>query len=379
MKILVHGLSSGIGGVETFLLNYCPSISRIYPEIDFEYVFYDSIPDYAAERGIPIEAMHVVPSRESSLVGFRKALSSLLKGGGFDCVWGNYCSLSDVGVLQAAEGSVPIRIAHAHSSQNMGTAITAFLHNVHKAQIGRLATDLFSCSNGASEFMFPEDAVRKLGLMTVANGIDVERFAFDETARKELRNAISAGDNLMLAYVGRMSPEKNPLFAIDVARTLKEASIEFDLVMLGDGPLMDEVKGKVEELDLADEIHLLGSVPHVEGWLSAADVLIMPSEFEGLPLTLVEAQASGLSCVVSTGVSEQAVITNQVDRISLSDPVESWVEAVVRGGDASRARERKACSRCVADAGFDISRNAQDLGAWFLRRFDEVQSEADKG
>ncbi len=375
MKILVHGLSSGIGGVETFLLNYCPRISRLYPEIKFEYVVYGAIPDYAESRGIDPEALHVVPERGISFRGYRQALKRLVQGGDYDCVWGNYCSLSDVGLLQAASNSAPIRIAHAHSSKNMGTVLTAFLHGMHKKRIGDIATDFLSCSDDASAFMFPDDATCKHGACIVANGIDVGRFAFDEDVRNELRDSIDATDSLVLAYVGRMSSEKNPLFAIEVAKALKDDGIDFKMVMLGDGSLMQEVKAKAEALDVAGRVHLLGLVPRVERWLSAADVFIMPSEFEGLGLSLVEAQASGASCLISEGIPGEAVVTDQVERLSLSEPVEVWAQAAVRAGSVSRNRNRRVSARVVADAGYDIVQNASDLGAWFLQRQREVQGE----
>lgn len=375
MKILVHGLSSGIGGVEIFLLNYCPQISKLYPEIEFEYVVYDAVPDYAESRGIELGSLHVVPGRGASLQGNRDALSRLVQEGHYDCVWGNYCSLSDVGVLQAATSSVPIRIAHAHSSKNMGSIFTALLHGLHKKSLENLATDLLSCSDDAAAFMFPKDVARDRGFRVVANGIDVERFAFDEDARKQLRNSVDAGDSLVLAYVGRMSPEKNPMFAIDVAKVLQDDGIDFRMVMLGDGPSMREVRTKVEVLNLADRVHLLGLVPQVEGWLSAADAFIMPSEFEGLGLSLIEAQASGVSCLISEGIPNEAIVTDQIQRLSLSDPIESWAQAAVKAGTDSRNRNRMESARIVADAGYDISENAAELGAWLLQRQREVQSE----
>ncbi len=368
MRVLVHGLSSCVGGVESFLLNYCPVMSQVSPCLSFEYVVYDEVPSYATEKGLDRSALHVVPSRGASLRANREGLRRVIEGGGYDCVWGNFCSLSDMGPLMEARGSVPMRVAHAHSSRNMGTPLTAALHALHKGSVEGAATDLLSCSREAARFMFPAKLHHLESPRIVPNGVDVGRFAFDDDERQRIRRAWGLDDALVLVYLGRFSVEKNPHFAVDVLRALRSQGVDGRLVMLGDGPQRAEVSAQVEREGLSDAVLMLGTVSDVERYLSAADVLVMPSLFEGLPLALVEAQASGLGCIVSEGVPLEALLVPHVARLALTDPVEAWARRARDLGEMRR--DRRLSAQMVADAGFDLQRNGRELAEWFLGRYD---------
>ncbi len=373
MRVLVHGLSSCIGGVESFLLNYCSVMAKASPHLTFEHIVYDEVPPYAEERGLDLSTLHVVPSRAASLRAHREGLRRVIELGAYDCIWGNFCSLSDIGPLMAARGSVPMRVAHAHSSRNMGTVVTAMLHALHRRSVEDVATDLLSCSHEAARFMFPAKLHHLTSPRIVPNGVDVDRFAFDEDARQQLRRAWGLDDALVLIYLGRFSPEKNPQFAVDVLQALRSQGVDGRLVMLGDGPQRAEVLAHVEREGLSDVVRMLGVVPDVERYLSAADVLVMPSLFEGLPLALVEAQASGLGCIVSEGVPAEALLVPHATRLALADPAEAWARCV--RDLAETARDRRLSAPMITEAGFDMQNNGRELAEWFLDRWNQRRLE----
>ncbi len=370
MKVLVYGLSSCIGGVETFVFNYCSAITKAFPQISFDYIVYDAIPGYVTERGLDRARFHVIPDRATSLIANRRELKRLFAKGNFDCVWGNLCSLSDIGPLSCAVGEAPMRIVHAHSSQNMGTMLTGILHKLHQKRIDGIATDLLACSQSASFFMYARKDVQARQVRIVPNGIDVIRFAFDEDTRQCIRKEIGWESALVMIYVGRLSSEKNPLFTLDVLEALRIKGHDARLLMLGEGLQREEIVSAIRTKGLDGLVKMLGTVPDVERYLSASDVLLMPSHFEGLPLALVEAQASGVFCVVSDGVSSEAVLSDHVHRIALADSAEGWARIVA--DELPFSQDRSKGAEAVKSAGFDLSQNAQELGTWLLRRYDEI-------
>lgn len=352
-------------------MNCCPQIHAQYPQIEFEYVVYDAIPGYIESSKLRGSRFHMVPNRVNHPLKHRSVLRKLIRSGGFDCIWCHMCTLSNVTLLEEAAGAVPLRVVHAHSSQNMGGRAAGLLHGFHKAQIDRIATDFLACSSEAAAFMFPggEDAPSRVKL--VPNGIDVSRFSFDAVVRDHMREERGWGETPILLYVGRMSPEKNPVFALELARSLHQGGVDVRLVMLGDGSLMSEVEERMHRFGMEKYVDLMGSVPNVEAFLSAADALLMPSLFEGLPFSGVEAQASGLPVLFSEGVSEEALLTEGAMRLPLEDTAQ-WVEASLRA--LSAEVDRSAGAEAVRAAGFDIRESACDLGAWLLQRAAEEGS-----
>lgn len=372
MKVLVYGLSACIGGVETFVFNYCSAIAQAYPQITFEFVVYDAVPQYVFDRGLDPACFHVIPDRATSLLANKRELRKLITEGDFDCVWGNLCSLSDIGPLSCAVGKVPVRIVHAHSSQNMGTVLTGVLHKLHQKRIGDTATAFLACSQDASSFMYGWNDERAHQVRIVPNGIDVARFAFDETMRQRVREDLGLRASFVLIYVGRLSPEKNPHFALEVLKALRDAGQDVRLLMLGEGPERARIESTIHAQGLEGYVELLGSVSNVERYLSAADALLMPSLFEGLPLALVEAQASGIACLTSEAIPDEAIVTEQVKRLSLAMPAAKWASALNEMRD--QGWDRAESAQVVIDAGFDIHENARELGAWLLQRAAEAHS-----
>ena len=150
--------------------------------------------------------------------------------------------------------------------------------------------------------------------MTVLpNAIDPERFKFSESARREIRAKYGiADDDFVVGHVGRFYPQKNHEFLIDVFSEVRLQKPNAKLLLLGDGPLQEKIRQKVETLGLAESVVFAGLQKNPAPFYSAMDVFAFPSLWEGLPLTLVEAQYSGLPCVVSENVTREVVVTENV-------------------------------------------------------------------
>lgn len=364
MKILVFGLSAQKGGVESFIINYCVALSHEFNEFEFEFVVFDEVPAYAAPLLEQGWKFHVVPNRIRHPLGNLLTIRELVRDGRYDCIWYHACTLSDVTLLKEAVGRIPLRIVHSHNSVNMGNVLNGVLHERHKKQLPDLATDCFACSEEASGFMFSpvtdSAVVRK-----VANGIDVERFGYDECARERIRDEHGWKDALLVITVGRMHKQKNPLFLIDAFAALRASAPQAHLVYVGDGPMRDDIVDHVAELGLQDDVTLLGFIDGVGDYLSAADVFLLPSLYEGLPFAVVEAQAAGLPVVMSDTVSQETALSDDAVQLPLGDPTQ-WAEAL--SWSVQRGRDRSVGADVVKAAGFDIQENARELGAWLLQR-----------
>lgn len=372
MKVLVFGLSSQRGGVESFIISYCQQMAELFDGLRFECVVFDEIPAYAVGLLPDSAVFHVVPNRIRHPLGNHLALKRLLDEGAFDAIWYHACTLSDVTLLKLARDKVPVRIIHSHNSVNMGNALNGFLHQSHKKLVPILATDLFACSQEAAGFMFPDASAASESIVKVSNGVDVDRFRFDPTVRAQTREQRGWEDAFVVTTVGRMHPQKNPLFLIDAFAQLHQVCPDARLLYVGDGLLHNEVTARIAEQGIGDAVCLEGAVPEVQDLLCAADAFVLPSLYEGLPFAAVEAQASGLPVLLSENVSKETLLSE--DAIMLPLDVQAWADALLDVRE--RTYDRTEAARIVQEAGFDIHENARKLGTWFLERAASISGRA---
>jgi glycosyltransferase EpsF len=206
------------------------------------------------------------------------------------------------------------RIAHHH--QAYGNNILCKLMRI-PCKI--FATHWLACGEAAAINGWGSSALKKGKVTILPNAIDPERFKFSESARREIRAKYGiAEDDFVVGHVGRFYPQKNHEFLIDVFAELHKQKSNAKLLLLGDGPLQEHIKQKVESLGLTSTVIFAGLQKDVAPFYSAMDVFAFPSLWEGLPLTLVEAQYTGLPCVVGENVTKETIITNKVHVVPLS-------------------------------------------------------------
>lgn len=223
----------------------------------------------------------------------------------------------------AKKAGIPVRIAHSHSN--------AAVHDVKlplKLIMQKLftiySTDLFACSEEAGKFAFKG---KKFGI--VQNAIDSQKFIADANIREEIRKALRVESKFVVGHVGRMQPEKNHDFLIDVFEELKKKKPDAELILVGTGPLEEKVKSKVVEKGLSDCVHFLGNRKDMNRIYQAMDVFVFPSFFEGLGIVAIEAQAAGVPIVCSEGLPPETDITPIYRKLLLSDGAEKWANAAL--------------------------------------------------
>lgn len=352
----------GRGGLETMIMNYYRQVDRNQVQFDF-LVHRDCRADYDDE----IESLGGRIFRLPRLVPWSRSYNSALDAF-FDqhpeyrIVHVHQDCLSSVILKSAKKHGVPVRIAHSHnSSQDKNVKYLIKLY--YKRQIPNYATHLFACSEKAGEWMFGNNSFSVL-----SNAIDTKLYAYDVHSREFIRNELGIpGDALVVGHIGRFMPQKNHGYLIDIFKSVHDRNDSSVLLLVGDGDDRKTIEKKVQTLGLANSVIFAGVRSDIPALLSAMDVFVFPSKYEGLPVTLVEAQASGISCFISDGISDESIITDRVEVIPLESGSGFWAEKIMAKSGSSRVTTEAQ----VAAAGFDIAENAEKLQRFYLENWKE--------
>lgn len=353
----------GRGGLETMIMNYYRHIDRAKVQFDF-LVHRDFEADYNQE----ILNLGGKIYRLSRLNPFGKKYINELnqffeEHSEYKIVHSHLDCMAGIPLKCAKRNGVPIRIAHAHSS-NQTKDSKYLLKLMFKRNIKKNATDLFACAQDAGIWMFGCEQFHVMN-----NAIDTKAYIVNKKIGKEVRQELQIPEGaFVVGHVGRFAPPKNHKFIIRVfAEVLKEKTNAF-LLLVGDGDLRGEAEALTVELGIQDNVIWAGMRSDVNRMLQVMDVFLFPSIYEGLPLSIIEAQAAGLPCLISDKVPIECRKTDLVSQFSLNDSLSVWKDAVI---DAGKVIKRDT-SREISDAGFDICQNAKWLKDFYLQKYQDV-------
>ena len=352
MNIAMFGLTDLYGGVENFIVNTYRQLksteNKFYFITSYENIKYmdfiekdDSIICYTSRRKNAFKSY-------SDLYNFFSTTK-------IDIVWYNTCSLSDISPLIIAKRfNVKKIILHSHNGDNMGGFFTKVMHNVNKIIVDRYVTDYFSCSPKATQWMFNKKKYKEV--VYINNAIDTDLFLFNQDKQRELKKRYGVEDCLVIGHVGRFHTQKNHLFLIDVFLEFKKLNFESKLFLCGTGDLMTEVKNKVNSLNLSDSVIFLGQVQNMSEIYQMFDCFLFPSLYEGLPFSLIEAQAAGLKCLVSDSISESVNLTGLIEFESLQCSAAEWASKL---NELDKTRINTSLE--LKKAGYDLKCNQEKI------------------
>lgn len=250
---------------------------------------------------------------------------------------------------------------HSHATLEAVNWKKRLIRRYASCDMGKYADKVFACSRQAGEVRFIGESLKKLTV--IKNGIDVNHFSYNPDVRKFTRALFEISEStLVVGHVGRLSPEKNHLFLINVFNKVVESGSDAVLLLVGDGPEKEKLETRITELGLEDKVWLLGAQSDVAPYLQAMDVFVFPSIFEGLGIVAIEAQASGLPVIASDNVPVDAQITNEFRFLSLDAALDDWRDAIIAGGKLHRTD----CSKQVRIAGFDADDTASYIKELYL-------------
>lgn len=327
------------GGVQHFLYDYC---SRMNPEkIETEFMYINERPKNAAEFGELLDRSKVYELKvfniESTAVKYqqmKKKAEEVLKNNKYDVIHINsghiYIALLMSSIAKKA--GIPVRIVHSHSyyvNEKKSTKILgAFLNGFVRKQVIRVSTHQFTCSDRAGRSMYGR--IEGLpGYRVIKNSIDVRKFRYNPTLRDEVRKEMGVEDKRVVITVGNLQPIKNHKFLIDVFKEVRDRDENTVLWIVGGGELKNELEEKIEKKGVSNYVRVLGKRDDVYKLLQAADLYVCPSISEGFPISSVEAQASGLRLLESSGVSEEINITGDCSFMSLKEGTHRWAEQIL--------------------------------------------------
>ncbi len=299
----------------------------------------------------------------------------------FHAVQGHITSTAAIYLPIAKKAGIPVTIAHARSA-GVDKGLKGKATRWMRRNLSKKADYLFTCSRLAGISVFGEKAVRGGKTIFIPNAIDCQAFACDEKKRKEIREELGIAEKYVIGHVGSFRYAKNHeyllrIFAelvkseklkedlnVDLIDNLTDNRIEnpvdkknFVLLLLGEGSGMNEAKALAKELGIDERVYFLGNRSNVYDYYQAMDYFVYPSRFEGLPGTMVEAQASGLRCVMSDSICEEVVVTDLVHTMDISIDAAIWADYILNTADY----ERKSHVGEMQRAGFDVNGQAERM------------------
>ncbi|EKQ56660.1 MULTISPECIES: glycosyltransferase family 1 protein [unclassified Clostridium] len=259
----------------------------------------------------------------------------------------------------------PKIIMHSHNDRMSKDKKLYYLHlgmqNIIKHLWKYTVNYEFACSTNAAEWMFADSDINASKAQVINNGIDEQKFIFNEEIRQKYRKKLNIQEKFVIAHVGRFSYQKNHNFLIDIFNSVIKRYSDSVLLLVGEGELKEEITEKVKNLKLQDKVIFYGLSNEIHNILQAADIFVFPSHFEGLPVVGIEVQASGLMTIASDTISDEVKITDYWASVPLSKSCEEWAEIILKYKDGYI---RKDTSKEIIDSGFSarqISKKLEDL------------------
>ena len=344
----------GRGGIESMLMNYDRCIDRT--QIQFDFLVHR---DFRADFDDEIEALggriYRLPPLNPFSAGYRKALRVFFQSHTYRVVHCHLNYLSGVVLAEAKKAGVPHTIAHAHNTAAQRN-MKYLVKRLCARSIPKYADTLLACGQQAGCAIFGDHT-----FSVMPNAINAEKYLYNEQFRNQKRRELGLGEEIALIHVGRFDYQKNHTFLVDAFAQLLREVPSAVLLLAGDGALRTIIEEKAEQLLPAGSVRFLGVRKDIPELLQAADVFVFPSHFEGLPVTMIEAQAAGLPCVMSNRITSECIMTDLVKTLPIEDP-KMWADAILSMKNMPRT-DRLAE---IQASGYDITAAAEKLTRFYL-------------
>jgi glycosyltransferase involved in cell wall biosynthesis len=364
IKVLIIDGELICGGTEAFLMTMYRNMDRSKVQIDFmvhynEPRFYD---EEVLSTGGKIYRMTV--REDNNFIKYIKDLNTFFKEHKeYKIIHGNFESFGAIYNLVAKKNGVKVRIAHSHTSHKL-PGLKGFIKSICNIALKYTATDRLACSTPAGKFLFGKKPFK-----LYYNPIDIKKFEFNNETRMKIRTQLGLEGKFVIGHVGRFTSVKNHKFLIRQFAYAYKKNNNLILILFGSGPLMEEVKTLADRLGINDAVLFMGNRNDMDKMYQAMDLFVLPSLFEGLPISSTEAQASGLKCLLADTITRESDIIGTAEFISITKRGNSWGERMVEL--SNEPYERKNFSTKFIAAGFDIPGQVKKLENFYQKRFNE--------
>lgn len=357
---LVSGMNAG--GAETFLMKLYRNMDRTLYQMDFavnvqEPAFYDE--EIKSMGG----KIYYIPPKTKDFKGFTKGLYHLVKNEKYENILRiTSNSIGFYDLLVAKKAGAKICAARSSNSSDGGSFKVRAVNRLARILLLRYVDVMIAPSDLAAEYTFGKRMVRKGRVHFLKNAIDLNEFSYSEISRKEIREEFGLKDEFVIGHIGRFSEQKNHKFLVDIFAKVLENIPNAVLLLVGEGELREDIDGHVRRKGIQKNVIFAGVRKDIAKLLSAMDAFALPSLYEGMPNVIIEAQATGLPCVIADTITREADLTGLVNYVSLRG-IDEWINNIEKL-DCHQI-ERKAYVQDMQQKGYDIEKEVEKFLGYF--------------
>ncbi|MEH7461454.1 glycosyltransferase family 1 protein [Bacillus thuringiensis] len=348
IKILYILGAFGSGGVESVVSNVHQNIDHSRFKIDF--VLFNGL-DHSRKSDLEKygSKVYFIERSGKGIIKFISETYKILRKERYDVIHAHTNEAALFSAIAGVLARTPERICHSHNTSfGKNERIVPFFRVPFKL----FSTHLFACSKLAGTALFGE----KANFTVINNAIDVKKYTFKPAIREKVKKSLGLEGKFVIGNVGRLSYQKNHSFILEIYKKVVALQKDTVLLLIGDGELEADIKNKVHQLGLENNVLFLGARGDVNELLQVMDVFLLPSHYEGLPVSLIEAQSAGLPCIASDAITNEVKITNLVEFLSLDSPADYWAEMVLK---YSKGYQRKDMFDEMKRAGYEMGESVK--------------------
>lgn len=348
-RLLCIVSSMNRGGAETFLMKVYRLIDKTKYQLDFcvtEPGVYDEEIKKMGGKVFTVTAKSKNPFKsffEIKNIVKKNKYKSVLRT--------SQQSLATLDLIAAKFGGARKLIYRSSNAGLTGGKTSIFINKLFSLLPKIVPNIKIAPSTEAAEFVFGTNAVKKGKVLLLPNGLNYDEFKFNDEIRNKIRSQLGIQNQKVYGHVGRFNIQKNHMFLLELFKEIYDKDNNSILILIGEGELEKNIRNKVSELGIKSNVLILGARPNINEYLMAMDIFILPSFFEGMPNVVIEAQATGLPCVISDTITKEANITGLIEYLSLEKGIEYWADYIVN----KKIEKRKDYYKCFVEKKYCIN------------------------
>ncbi len=350
--------SMNAGGAETFLMKLYRKMDKSHFQMDFAVATADK--GYYDDEILSMGGrIYQISPKSSGIIRNFQEIKKLVKREKYAYVMRtSQHSLSALELFAARLGGAKTTIFRSSNSNTTSTKSEEVLIHRFFRFLPRWNADIkFAPSTEAAEFMFGKNCIKKGKAVLLHNAIDLSLFCYDMDARLSIKNELSIPANaIVIGHIGRFNQQKNHTFLLDVFNEIHKQNRNTVLMLVGKGELEDKIREKIKAFNLENSVIFTGVRSDIPALLSAMDVFVFPSFYEGMPNTVIEAQATGLPCLIADTITKEANVTGLVRYMPLKDSA-TWAKNALNMVSETRIQTKET----MIEKGYDIENVCKDF------------------
>lgn len=352
------------GGIENMIMQLYRNIDR--DKIQFDFVVHsDKEADFNDEiRALGGKIYSAPRYNVLNHMQYKKWWNDFFKSHKeYKIIHGHIYSVASI-YLKIAKKYGLTTIVHSHNTSS-GEGVKALVQSMVQRNLNKIPDYLFACSDKAGEWLYGKDCKQRNNYILFNNALDAEKYVFNDQIRKKMRSELHLVDEFVVGHIGRFAMQKNHPYLLDIFKEILQRNENSVLLLVGDGAMRKAIEDKAEKIGIKDNVIMTGVRPDVNELLQAMDCFVFPSLYEGLPVTVIEAQAAGLPCFISNNITEEVCVTDLVEMMSIDEKPMVWAEKILK---LLADMERYDTKQKISDAGYDIHTTAKWLTEFYIEK-----------